>query len=376
MRLDISTVYDFRLYMPWLQVTQFTDAPSGLASASSAARKLLSRFNFRDNKSTSPEDSDVSVEADRHAALSPSVNKNGEESDPIIKEESAEDGRPLSVATVVSNSDSSSLKTGTGKESSKTSQGKENKPEGSEPASRDGSVVRKCTRQSEQHQHGGGKESSTSNKPGKPTVKVKPQVATAAANAPQGQHPSSDGSEKTRRELGTPETISSSLSSSSSNPPAGHVSSVIQRMQHQNSQSSQEEPVVTKRAPKPAPTSRLGPIYPHDSLPGPVKPRPSRKTAPSSQHPPRAPRPLSSPNMDEGSDQNLVTLSLPGLTDCSKEELELLRELQQKAAASDYYGLLGVDPEVTTEELARARREKTRVLHPDHFTNDPERQAK
>ena len=60
----------------------------------------------------------------------------------------------------------------------------------------------------------------------------------------------------------------------------------------------------------------------------------------------------------------------------SKEERQLLAELQQKAAANDYYCLLGVDSEASVEELARARREKTRVLHPDHFANDPERQAK
>ena len=60
----------------------------------------------------------------------------------------------------------------------------------------------------------------------------------------------------------------------------------------------------------------------------------------------------------------------------SKEERQLLTELQQKAAANDYYRLLGVDSEASVEELARARREKTRVLHPDHFANDPERQAK
>jgi hypothetical protein len=82
--------------------------------------------------------------------------------------------------------------------------------------------------------------------------------------------------------------------------------------------------------------------------------------------------------MDDNPSLSLLTSSLPGLhiPECSKEELELLSELFQKAAGSDYYSLLGVNSDATMEEMARARREKTRVLHPDHFANDPERQAK
>ena len=55
---------------------------------------------------------------------------------------------------------------------------------------------------------------------------------------------------------------------------------------------------------------------------------------------------------------------------------QLLSQLQQLAATNDYYGLLGVDPDCSTDDLAKARREKSRLLHPDHFGNDPDRRAK
>ena len=54
---------------------------------------------------------------------------------------------------------------------------------------------------------------------------------------------------------------------------------------------------------------------------------------------------------------------------------ELLRHLQLAASTCDYYGLLGVAAEATADELARAWREKSRKLHPDHYGNDPEKRA-
>ena len=55
---------------------------------------------------------------------------------------------------------------------------------------------------------------------------------------------------------------------------------------------------------------------------------------------------------------------------------QLLTRLQQQASENDYYQLLGVDPSVSGDELARVRREKSRQLHPDHFANQPERQER
>lgn len=55
---------------------------------------------------------------------------------------------------------------------------------------------------------------------------------------------------------------------------------------------------------------------------------------------------------------------------------KLLIELQQQAADSDYYRLLGVEPGASEKEVVRARREKSRQLHPDHYGNDPERREK
>jgi hypothetical protein len=55
---------------------------------------------------------------------------------------------------------------------------------------------------------------------------------------------------------------------------------------------------------------------------------------------------------------------------------QLLTRLQQQASENDYYQLLGVDPSVSGDELARVRREKSRQLHPDHFASQPERQER
>lgn len=61
-------------------------------------------------------------------------------------------------------------------------------------------------------------------------------------------------------------------------------------------------------------------------------------------------------------------------TTLNKEQL--LSKLNHQSQLNDYYALLGVIPTATQEELARARREVTSKLHPDHFTGDPEQQAK
>lgn len=55
---------------------------------------------------------------------------------------------------------------------------------------------------------------------------------------------------------------------------------------------------------------------------------------------------------------------------------EILARLQSMAKNNNYYSLLGVSPDASKEELARARREVTAKLHPDHFTGDPEQQIK
>ena len=55
------------------------------------------------------------------------------------------------------------------------------------------------------------------------------------------------------------------------------------------------------------------------------------------------------------------------------DELQrLLSGLQVKARDNDYYGILRVNTTATEEELSKARRERTKELHPDHFTNDEE----
>lgn len=59
----------------------------------------------------------------------------------------------------------------------------------------------------------------------------------------------------------------------------------------------------------------------------------------------------------------------------SLQEADILSRLQQQAKHNNYYGILRVDPSATQEEMARARRELTARLHPDHFTGNPERQS-
>ena len=375
-----------------LQVTQFTDTSTSSlgASASSAAKKLLSRLNFRESIKSSPprEDSEASVEADPSANTSSPVSAN-EESAPSITKESSEEAKSLDSAVKnPSNSESGATTKPAQSSNSRTGTSAENSKSANEKAqdSDKSGTMSKSTKQPSQLS--GQPQSSVPPKETvrakKPAVKVRPQqIVTAASPSSPQESLSRTSGEKAKRELGSSETSSTNAStSSSSSTLASHVSNVIQRMQ--NSQTSQQQHQqhqsgtnIMRRAPKPAVTARPGPgpIYPHDNIPGPVKPRPMRKTAPSS-HSPRVPRPLSVPNMEDNSSLLLLTSSLPGRTECSKEEKELLSELYQKAAGNDYYGLLGVDSDATMEELARARREKTRVLHPDHFANDPERQAK
>ena len=377
-----------------LQVTQFTDTSTSSlgASASNAARKLLSRLNFRESKSSPPrEDSEALVEADPRTNISSPVNAN-EESAPAITKESSEEAKSLDTAIKnPSNSESgataklpqsSNLKSSTSAENSKSAQEKD------KDSDKPGTMSKSTNpppQLSEQPQ--GGVPPKETVRAKKPAIKVRPQqiVAAASPSSPQESLSRTSG-EKAKRELGSSETSSSTnaSTSSSSSTSASHVSNIIQRIQnsqtsqhHQQQQQHQSGTNSTRRAPKPAviPRPGPGPTYPHENIPGPVKPRPMRKTAPSS-YSSRVPRPLLVPNMDDNSSLLLLTSSLPGLTECSKEERELLSELYQKAAGSDYYGLLGVDSDATMEELARARREKTRVLHPDHFANDPERQAK
>ena len=54
----------------------------------------------------------------------------------------------------------------------------------------------------------------------------------------------------------------------------------------------------------------------------------------------------------------------------------MLEQLRRLAVSNDCYDLLGVDSSASLEELTRARREKSRQLHPDHFAGQPDRKHK
>ena len=56
--------------------------------------------------------------------------------------------------------------------------------------------------------------------------------------------------------------------------------------------------------------------------------------------------------------------------------VQLLCQLQERAANNDYYSMFGVEPTATTADLAKARREKSRELHPDHFGGDHEQRMR
>ena len=351
-------------------------SPSVKASASNAAKKLLSRLNFRDNKSTSPENSETSVEADQNASTTESK-KEDEESDPVITKRSRDGSKPSDVVSDVSLSNSEGDGSRASRKTTKSVHRETKTPETAATPVDSPVGPSTDTTLSTKQRHGRTKDAESRSL--KPTLKVKPQLA-AAATAPQ-RH-SSGGDEKTKKESVSPETgTTSSFSSSSSS--TGRGINVVQRKQQNSQQMSSRQSPTVERASKHAVPRVAGPTYPHrndeNSVPGPVKPRSQRKTAPSS-HPARAPPPPPSssqlPNMEESYNSSQFTASLPGLTDCSNDELQLLSELNKKASANDYYGLLGVDSEETVEGLARARREKTKVLHPDHYANDPERQAK
>ncbi len=58
------------------------------------------------------------------------------------------------------------------------------------------------------------------------------------------------------------------------------------------------------------------------------------------------------------------------------EVADTLEKLRRLALNNDCYGLLGVESSASLEELTRARREKSRQLHPDHFAGQPDRKHK
>ena len=91
--------------------------------------------------------------------------------------------------------------------------------------------------------------------------------------------------------------------------------------------------------------------------------RPRTKTAPSSS-------PMSGPPLAP----HQRTWSAP--TEVDPELMELLSKLQRLARGNDCYKILGVEPSADMNELTRARREKNKQLHPDHFARDPVRKAK
>lgn len=91
--------------------------------------------------------------------------------------------------------------------------------------------------------------------------------------------------------------------------------------------------------------------------------RPRTKTAPSSS-------PMSNP--PSFPPQRIWSAPTEG----DPELMELLSKLQRLAKGNDCYGILGVEPSADMNEITRARREKNKQLHPDHFARDPVRKAK
>ena len=54
----------------------------------------------------------------------------------------------------------------------------------------------------------------------------------------------------------------------------------------------------------------------------------------------------------------------------------MLDRLQRLALSNDYYALLGVESSASLEEMTKARRERSRLLHPDHFAGQPDKKIK
>lgn len=247
-----------------MQVIPFTDtSPTSSvtvkSSAANAAKKLLSRFNFRENKSASPESSETSIEADRHE---PMIMSN-EESDPVIKEGSVGmDTKTLDLAGDGHLSKSEKSANATSPTSVKELE-KENKPpeKVTETSNSLESLSAKAAT-SRRQQHSGGQVEAVNNRLKKPTVKVKPQIAVA--NSWTGQQVlSPSGDDKTKKELSSVEPAAKSRSSSSSSSSTGHVSSVKQKIESSSRASHQAAAVIDERA-----TSRPNPVRHDNSIPG------------------------------------------------------------------------------------------------------------
>ena len=106
---------------------------------------------------------------------------------------------------------------------------------------------------------------------------------------------------------------------------------------------------------------------------------PSPETRLAFPPPPKAPKPSAKKHTPPQPDRTGATTSRPSdapVGGGGGEFAGLLSRLQRCGAGNDYYVLLGVAEEAGEEELARARRDRARELHPDHFGGDPEGRAR
>ena len=140
------------------------------------------------------------------------------------------------------------------------------------------------------------------------------------------------------------------------------------------------QPPSRHTAPKDLPASRQPPIAPKDLPPSrhtaPKDLPPSRHTAPKDLPPSRQPpsRHTAPKDLPPSRHPGVTTVPVNGSAKAGEDnqELRILLSLQRKASDNDYYGLMRVTPDASADELAGARRDRTKALHPDHFAHNQE----
>lgn len=182
----------------------------------------------------------------------------------------------------------------------------------------------------------------------------KPVVAATGAGTP-GSQPGTTIKKSPSSPKVSPRTIRKRVVSSSAD--------------HQNNQSSSSS---RHKGPPTIPVSHRSNVRSSSSQPTGYPPIPSQPNG----HSPGSSQPSDPPISHTASHAPREGQISKQQEESEQLEVQLLGKLNIKAHSNDYYRMLGVEPGCSQDDLAKARREKSRELHPDHCANDEQQRIR